>query len=69
MRNKHHLELFKVDADLTSLCRLAESEIKKSKIDREGTIFKMIGSVMKFCPMVRRDSKILMLVHNLWTIS
>merc|ERR1712062_296325 len=37
----------KVDADLTSLCRLAESEIKKSKIDREETIFKMIDSVNK----------------------
>jgi len=35
----------KVDSDLTSLCRLAESEIKKSKIDREETIFKMIESV------------------------
>ena len=44
MHHKHDLELFKVDADLTSLCRLAESEIKKSKIDREETIFKMIGN-------------------------
>ena len=45
MHHKHNLELFKVDADLTSLCRLAESEIMKSKIDREETIFKMIGKI------------------------
>ena len=43
MHHKHNLKLFKVDSDLTSLCRLTESEIKKSKIDREETIYKMIG--------------------------
>ena len=43
MRNKQNLELFKVDADLTSLCRLTESEIKKSKIDREETIHHILS--------------------------